>query len=102
MGRSANGGSSVGAHYAAVARATGKVITAPELPAALRYLWNIFAMLHRCRGGNGFGPNPIAWSEVLAYCQLTRLSLTAWELEAIRLLDDAYLSASAEQQPQDD
>lgn len=84
-------------HYAAVARATGaEVAPAPVLPAALAYLWNHFASLHRCRGGNGFGPNPISWSEIKAYCDVTRTALCSWEVEAIRALDDEFLASIIE------
>ena len=91
------GGAALGEHYAAVARATGKeVAPAPVLPAALSYLWNHFAMLHRCRGNNGFGPNPISWSEMQAYCYMTGARLAPWEVEAIRLLDDEFLLSTVE------
>ncbi len=63
---------------------------------ALRYLWNHFTMLHRARGGNGFAPNPISWSEMLAYVQLTRTAFDPWEVEALRLLDDAYIASMVE------
>lgn len=101
MRKSVGGGASLSAHYDAVARATGKTVKPPELPTPLRYLWNHFAMLHRARGGNGFGPNPLSWSEINAYCQLNRTSLTSWELEALRLLDDAYLMSTVDTQTQE-
>lgn len=91
----------MGAHYEAISRATGKTIKTPELPAALRYLWNHFAMLHRARGGSGFGPNPLSWSEIYAYCQVTRCRFNPWEIEAIRLLDDAFMVSIIDKQSQD-
>jgi hypothetical protein len=68
----------------------------PDLPYALRYLWNHFALLHRARTSNGFGPNPIAWGELSAYCTLMQVTLVPWEVEAIRALDDEFLASIAE------
>ena len=96
------GGASLGDHYAAVARETGKeVAPAPVLPAALSYLWNHFAMLHRTRGSNGFGPNPISWSEMKAYVEMTGSRLEPWEVEAIRQLDEEFLTSMVEEHQQE-
>lgn len=63
----------------------------PELPDELAYLWMWFLSLHHRRGGNGFGPNRIAWGEVAAWCSLHGIRLAAWELDAIMRLDDVFL-----------
>ena len=94
------GNASMREHYAALSKATGKVIAEPVLPAALVYLWNIFVMLSRGRGGNGFGPNPLSWPDIWSYCSLTGTRLSPWELEAITMLDDAYIAAAAKQADQ--
>jgi hypothetical protein len=83
-------------HYAAVERATGRKAEHPELPTALRYLWNHFILLHKARGSNGFGPNPLAWSEIRAYCELMQARLDPWEIEAIKVVDDEYLASVVE------
>lgn len=82
-------------HYAAVSKATGRKLDEPKLPAALIYLWNHFMQLHRGRTYNGFGANPISWSEFHAYCQVTRTALSPWEVEAIRMLDEVYLEVTS-------
>lgn len=61
----------------------------------MRYLWRQFTSLHRARTSNGWGPNPITWSELDAYCRLTGVQLDPWEVEAIRALDEAFLDAAA-------
>ena len=83
-------------HYAVVAKRTGKTLDGPDLPTALRYLWNHFIQLHNGRGGNGFGPNPIAWSEIRAYCDVMRVQLDPWEVEAIKAVDDVFLASSTD------
>jgi hypothetical protein len=85
----------MGDHYAAIAKATGKELERPTLPAALVYLWNHFIQLHRGRSYNGFGANPISWNDFHAYCQLTRTALTPWEVETIRMLDEVYLEETS-------
>jgi hypothetical protein len=42
------------------------------------------------------GPNPITYADLDAYSRVAGASLEAWEVGAIRLLDDAYLAALAE------
>lgn len=86
------------AHYAVVERVTGRRVqdNAPALPREMRYLWHTFRSLSRARGSTGFGPAPISWADIDAYCRLMRLSLDAWEVEGIRALDDAYLETMLE------
>jgi hypothetical protein len=43
------------------------------------------------RSYNGFGPNPISHSEILAWSQLYNARLTGWELSVIRRLDILYM-----------
>lgn len=66
------------------------------MPEELGYLWNVFVKLGRTRGRGGFGPAPITFSEMRAYCQMTGDDLLPWEVEVIRDLDDAYLSSLAQ------
>lgn len=93
------GNATVADHLAAVARATGKKVdeNAPKLPHEMRYLWRTFVSLHRARGSNGWGPSPITWSDLDAYCRLTGVALDPWEVEAIRALDEAFMESAAEQ-----
>ncbi len=71
----------------------------PKLPAALRYLWNHFAMLHKGRGA-GFAPNPLSWSDLHAYCTLMKAELAPWEVEAIKMMDEEYMASLAEPENQ--
>lgn len=84
-------------HLAVVARMTGRSLNdnLPKLPREMRYLWRAFTSLHRARGSNGWGPSPIAWSEIESFCRLTGVALDPWEVEAIRALDEAFLDTAA-------
>jgi hypothetical protein len=92
------GGAPVADHLAVVTKQTGKKITtqaAPDLPTHGYHLWAIFLELHSARGGNGYSPNPIGFSELVAWQQLREWPLDSWEVEAIRQIDAAYLAAWA-------
>lgn len=94
MTRSA-GGATVADHYEALARkGRKKKPKGPKLPPGAVHLWNAFIQLSNARGGNGYGPNPIPYTEIDAFCRLTETALDPWEIEAIRALDDAYLTAA--------
>lgn len=47
------------------------------------------------RGGNGFGPLPISWSEIEAWARLNRIRPTPGELECLGMLEAAYFTARA-------
>lgn len=68
----------------------------PPLPPEMRYLWAAFQSISRTRGGNGFGPNPITFVEIDAWARLMRLRLDPWEVDTLRMLDDAYLEVAAQ------
>lgn len=62
----------------------------PPMPPALTYLWAAFLRLANRRGSNGFGANPISWTELEAFSRLSGLRLTPWEIETIEMLDNLY------------
>lgn len=66
------------------------------IPPAGQHVWYIFLELSGQRTGNGFGPNPIQFSEIQAWQQVTRKRLQPWEIRAILAMDRAYLVRSAE------
>lgn len=49
--------------------------------------------LGNARTSNGFGANPITWSDVHAWAVLTRQQPTPWEISVLRRLDGAVLAA---------
>jgi len=67
----------------------------PPFPHALGHLWRLFGRLSERRASNGFGPSPISYLEISAFCELTRLKLDSFELEILEDLDSLFLSAKA-------
>ncbi len=64
-------------------------------PAMLVHVWGMFLELHHARGGNGFGANPIAYGEIVAWMRLTGNCPSAFEVGAIKALDGVYLKSQA-------
>jgi hypothetical protein len=62
---------------------------------ALQYLWIAFIRLSARRGSNGFGINPISWSEIDAFVRNSRTALAPWEVEIIEMLDDLFRAEQA-------
>jgi hypothetical protein len=69
----------------------------PRLPPGTEDIWDAWYALHRARGGTGWGELPISFEAIAAWQGLMDIRLQPWEIEAVRLLDDAYLEASSEQ-----
>lgn len=84
------------AHLEAYERATGKVhemlIDAPVLPSGLDRLWGDFLELHDSRGSTGFGAMRITFADMNAWQRVRGARLKAWEIDAIRKADNAWLA----------
>ncbi len=63
----------------------------PEIPWAGKRIWSIFLDLNATRGSNGWGPNPISYSEIEAWSRLHREPVRQHELDILRAMDAAYL-----------
>lgn len=63
-------------------------LACPPLPPELLHVWRAFGRLSSRRGSNGFGINPIGWSEFDAFLRLTKTRLTPWEVAQVEMLDD--------------
>lgn len=95
MGRR-HGGANVSDHYTAVARQTGrKLPQAPQLPPEAAHVWDTFMDLHRTRWASQHGPLPITYAEIQSRTVMQRDRLKPWEVQAIRALDDLWLSEAA-------
>jgi hypothetical protein len=64
----------------------------PPFPSAVQHLWEWFQELQTARTGNGMGMNPITFSEIHAWMQLTARLVHPWEVRALKELDQAYLA----------
>ena len=92
-------GSTERQHLESVARQTKTnppELNGPELPPDLEHVWVWFLDLHSRRGGNGFGANPLAWTDLLAWVYLMQPIIRIEELRAIMALDNAWMAMQAE------
>lgn len=71
----------------------------PSLSEEVAHLWGYFQDLHGTRPDNGFGPCRIPRTEIAAWQDQEGVALQPWEVRAITLMDAAWISAMAEQQP---
>lgn len=57
----------------------------------LIHTWALFLELNSARSYNGFGPNPLTYTEILSWSQLMRTDLAPWEVETLKSLDRLWL-----------
>lgn len=62
----------------------------PLLPIEAAHLWAWFNELSMRRTWSDRGPNPITWSDVLAWQQLTGKKPAPWEVQAMLSLDAIF------------
>lgn len=60
-------------------------------PAGSIYLWNWFWELDKGRSGTGFGPAPLAYTEILAWSVLTHNNPTPFEIAVLKDMDSERL-----------
>lgn len=53
--------------------------------------------MHNARGSNGFGINPISYTEIKAYFDLMQIEPEEWEVTLIKLFDNEALQAYAKE-----
>ena len=58
-------------------------------------VWGWFIELNGARTSNGFGANPITYSEISAWRELTGAETTPGDIDAIKQLDRVYLTHQA-------
>lgn len=57
----------------------------------------MFIHLHNSRSSNGFGVNPIPYSEIESYCRLMNDELEDWEIRLIKEMDNIALAQYAKE-----
>ena len=87
------GGISKRAHLESIARQTGREVDEHETPYDLSYLWVWWYELHQ-----GARESGIDYNHILAWCLLTHITLSHFELSVIMRIDQVFLSVVAEQQ----
>ncbi len=62
-----------------------------QVPVGGRLVWGWFNDLCRTRTSNGFGPNPISFSEIEAYARLYRWPLEPRHVDTIMAMDRVWM-----------
>lgn len=80
-------------HYKSIWRQTGEKPKELEnqCPEAFQYLWDYFDQLNGARTSNGFGANPLSYSEIQCWRSLMDIDLTPNEVTILKYLDNEWL-----------
>jgi len=65
-----------------------------ELPEEAEVAYATFLELAAARSSNGWGPSAISYLDIKSWSDLYGVELSPWDIKAIRMLDQLYLSAS--------
>ena len=107
MGRKVKGGKGKTTerdHLEQVAKQLGKQLEDIEqanadaiFPDAASHIWSTFIQLHDGRTYGMSGPNPISYDIILAWCNLTGIDSSHWEIEIIKSLDNLWIKTMNEE-----
>lgn len=62
-----------------------------EFPVELGHVWSAFINLSRTRSAGFAGANPLSYTEIKNYLELTDTQLKPWEIDTVMRLDEAYM-----------
>ena len=77
-------------------RYLGKPVEGAEPPPQAAHLLGWFQELSAGRTSSGFGWNPLAWGDFMAWSALTGTTLRPWEVRMLKRLDHLFLKIHAE------
>ncbi len=104
MGRKVKGKSTEADNLAQVAKQLGKSLDEVEqfnsdalFPDIAAHIWSSFLQLHEGRTYGMSGPNPISYDIIKAWCDLTSITLSPWEIETIKSLDNLWIKTIGEE-----
>jgi len=66
-------------------------------PDVASHLWATFIELHDGRTYGMSGPNPISYDIIKAWCDLSGIDLSYWEVEIIKSLDNLWIKTMNEE-----
>lgn len=72
-----------------------------EIPRSCYECWSWFLELNESRSSNGFGMNPLSYSDTDAFFRLKQVLPEIWEIDLLRRLDREVLSVYAKKQKAD-
>lgn len=88
-------------HLASVERQTGRTppeLISPPFPSQMSFVWATFQDLHDERRSDGFGGvSAISSLDMLAWCAMTQVKLSPFEVKAIKAVDRAFRTEMARQ-----
>lgn len=64
-------------------------------PRLLSYIWSAFVDLNSARTAGFSGPNPITYTEIKAWKELTETPLSAWDIQALKRLDQVFIRTNS-------
>lgn len=64
-----------------------------ELPESCTQVWRWFIDLNNSRSSNGFGVNPISYSDIKSYIDLIGVNIEDWELQLIKQFDNEAMNS---------
>lgn len=84
------------AHYEHLMEQTGKSseelgFEEAEPPCGGEHIWAWFWDLNSARAHNGFAPQPIGFLEIETFARLNGITLSPFEVDALRVMDRAFL-----------
>jgi hypothetical protein len=65
-------------------------------PDLLTHIWSAFTELDNARPPGGMGPGPLTYEGIKAWMDVTGQQLAAWEVAAVKRLDNLWLRVQAE------
>ena len=91
-------------HLEQVAKQLGKQLEDIEqanaqalFPDAASHIWATFIELHDGRTYGMSGPNPISYDIISSWCHLNGITLSPWEIDIIKSLDNLWLKTINEE-----
>lgn len=66
-----------------------------EIPECVQALWSTFVQLSATRR-TGMGPSAITLTDIEAWCRLSGVRLSPWELDTLLAVDAAMLKSATE------
>ena len=67
----------------------------------MELVWGYYIDLANARTSNGYGPNPISYTEINSWNDLTGSCVTPFEVKIIKRLDITYINHYATKQKKD-
>lgn len=66
------------------------------MPAIFMNIYRDFQELDAARTSNGFGVNPITFTEILSFYALNRIEVEPWEVNVLRYFDSLIVNLHSE------